>query len=336
MSSDVKGFFANKGINGLMNTGNTCYINTSVQCLGHCINFLHFVLSGQYSRNTGHLLNELRELLKELWINNNGVVPNRFLKHLREQMRGLDIMDQNDIQEFLTMFIDKLNYSISKKIEPTNALKVHTYQDTQYDKLRLKLDIAWYNTNKNEFSPLLEYFYGQTVVQIVCGNCEKIHHNYELFSILLLPIKNEEQNILDCIRHYSSTEYLNDSGHNDWKCDGCNQQTISMKSMKFWRLPKILGICLKRFTYDLRKNNTLVKIPEEIDMKEFLLGPSKSIYKLCSVACHIGSFSNGHYYAICRNPNGIWYKIDDTSINPLGTEFETPLNAYMAFYEVVG
>ena len=330
-----KTLFADKGINGLMNIGNTCYINTSIQCLGHCTNFLHYVLSGKFDRTDGILMNELRELFMELWINNNGVIPNRFLKHLKTSMTSMNINEQNDIQEFLTMFIDKLNASISEKVNPDTILESLTYTDTYYDKLRKKMDRSWIMSMCREYSSLLEYFYGQTVMQIICGKCNKIHHNYEPFSILTLPIPNEQSGLMDCLKHYAKTEYLN-SDVEEWKCDGCESCTKSIKTMKFWKLPKVVSICFKRFTFtenDLRKNNAFVDIPEEISFDDYVIGPSITKYELCSVACHIGSFTNGHYYAVCKNPNGTWFRIDDTNITKLSTKFETPNMAYVAFYQ---
>jgi ubiquitin C-terminal hydrolase len=337
-TTSKKEFFAGKGINGLMNKGNTCYINTSIQCLGHCTNFLHYILSGKYERIDGNLINELRELFMELWINNNGVIPNRFLKYLKLNMSSIDIWEQNDIQEFLVMFIDKLNASISKSIDPEIALNNIIYLDTHYDKLKKKMDKSWFQSMCREFSPLLDYFYGQSVIQIICGNCRKIHHNYEPFSILTLPISNTQEGLIDCLKHYSTSEYLNDPNssnddHIEWKCDGCNKCAKSLQTMKFWRLPKVLTICFKRFRNDSSKNNVLISIPEEIDVSDFVIGETTVKYELCSIACHMGSFNNGHYYAICKNPNGIWFRLDDTSISELTGEFKTPNNAYMVFYQ---
>jgi ubiquitin C-terminal hydrolase len=331
-NKSVRTYFSGKGANGLMNIGNSCYINTTIQCLGHCISFLHFILMGKYEREEGSLISELRELFVELWIKDNGVIPNRFLKYLRTHLRDLNLCDQHDVQEFLTLFIDKLNRSISVKIDVDDFMSHINYENTQYDKLRKKVDKAWYGSMKNEYSPLIDYLYGQSVIQIICGNCQKIHHNYEPFSNLLLPIPHNQNGLIDCLKAYAVPEQLNENG-SDWKCDGCNRCEKSLKTMKFWRLPNILAICLKRFTYDLKKNNTVVQIPETLDMTDFVIGQTHAKYEICSIACHIGNFFNGHYYAICKNPNGKWFRIDDTNVYELKNDFETPSNVYMVFYQ---
>jgi ubiquitin carboxyl-terminal hydrolase 8 len=334
---DKKLFFANKGLNGLMNRGNTCYINTSIQCLGHCISFLIFILSGKYERNEGHIANELREILCELWINDNGVIPNRFLKYLEVHLKSLHIQEQNDIQEFLLLFLDKLNASISIKLDVDDIVNKLQYKNNITGKLKKKLDVAWYKSVSNEYSHLVDIFYGQKISQIICGNCKKLHHNYELFSMLCVPMNEDKNDVNTCIKSYCKSEYLNeDKKSNDWKCDNCNQCSKSLKTMKLSRLPKILIISLKRFTDDMRKNYSHIDIPETLDMKEYLLNKNHVIseYQLCSIACHMGSFTNGHYYALCKNPNNKWYIIDDTNVSDIDEIRQYGNSAYMLFYEM--
>jgi len=335
MSSNVT--FAGKGINGLANVSNSCYINTCIQCLGHCTSFLDFILHGNYTGKRGDLIFELKDVFNELWINDNGIIPNRFLKYVKENINEINILEQNDIQEFFTLLIDKINRSISKCIDIEKTMESTTYSDTLYDKIRKKVDKGWLQSVGKEYSPIVDFFYGQSVVQIVCGHCQKIHHTYEPFSLLLLPIQEGMCQLEDCINHYMKEEYLNDHGNDEcpkWKCDNCHNSVKSVKTTKFWRLPKVLTICLKRFTYDLRKNNTFVSIPEVLDISPHMLSNTNSRYELKSKACHIGSFSMGHYFALCKNPNGEWYKIDDTNIAKCDDYLQTP-HSYMAFYTLV-
>lgn len=331
--------FAGKGLNGLANVGNTCYVNTTVQCLGHCISFLRHALERKYDEEDpkGTLLYELREILQELWVHDNGVIPNRFLKYLSFYLKGFELFEQNDISEFYTLLVDKLNYSVSKQIDTESALSGIKYGDAPIDKLRKKLDRAWLQSTGKEFSELIGFFYGQSIIQIVCGNCEKIHHNYEPFSMLLLPTGNEPSSLEDCISKFAGEEHVNDEEHklkNElWKCDGCNECHESLKTMKYWRLPKVLVVGLKRFTSDLKKINTHIDVPETLDLSKYVLGPTHKKYELKSMACHSGNFHRGHYFAVCKNPNGKWYRIDDTSVSEIQGTYQTPTSAYMLFYE---
>ena len=337
------------GLNGLANIANTCYINTCVQCLGFCGEFLAFVLNENSEEfkhvKEGDLLYELRDIYNALWIKDTGLIPTRFLKILECHLDFLQLGEQNDIQEFLTIFIDKLNGSIAKDITAKrhhNESNEVCFKNPGLDKLKKRCDVAWKNSVGKEYSPLIDMFYGQLIVQIVCGNCDKIHHTMEPFSVLLLPIpekEDEELNLETCLTHLFKDEVLNQDENNVWKCDGCNNCAKSVKSTKIWRFPRILTVCMKRFTYDGKKNNKLVGVPSKLDISKFGIYTAennKSTYELSSVACHMGNQHRGHYYALCKHvKNGRWYKIDDTRIVKLGETCEMTQDFYMGFYTIV-
>ena len=329
--------FSGKGINGLYNISNSCYINTSLQCIGHCTSFLKFVLGCRFDE--GLVIEELRQIFHALWVDDHGIIPNRFLRHLRVCITEIDIQEQNDMHEFITLLIDKINRCIAQKIDVEGIMEETHYTDAAYDKLRRKIDKSWFRFVGNEYSRVIDFFYGQHVSQILCGKCKKIHQNYEPFSVFLVPIPQTDCKLEDCLHHHLSEEYLNDrstdSDNVDWRCDGCMTTTKSLKTMKFWRLPSVLTICLKRFTHDFKKNNALVDVPDELDMTEYVIGPTPhKRYALRSVGCHIGNFRNGHYYALCKNPNGKWHRMDDTNISEM-EDIHPVHNAYVAFYEAV-
>lgn len=324
-----------KGVNGLANIANNCYINTGIQCLGHCPLFLNYVLKGEYKSKEGDLIYELKSVLEQLWIHDNSIIPTRFLRYIQNHMRELDVTEQNDIQEFLVLFIDKINRNISIRLNISQIIEHISYENTSYDKLRKKVDVAWLKNMGHEYSKLVEMFYGQSIIQIICGHCQKIHHQYEPFSILFLPLSNKENETLDdCLKNYMCEEYLNDH-ENPWSCDECKKSIRSLKTTKIWRFPKILMICVKRFTYDLKKNNKVIGVPLTLNLEPYSLNRKESKYELKSAACHVGSFSRGHYYAICKNDSdNTWYHIDDTRVHKI-PKWESPMNFYMGFYELI-
>lgn len=245
----------------------------------------------------------------------------------------MNIFEQNDIHEFLTLFLDKISVGIGHRIDIDTMISSQTYKNTTYDKLKKKMDISWFLSVGKDYSPMIDLFNGQSIVQIVCGHCNKIHHVYEPFSILALPVPKQPSTLIDCIKHYTTEEYLN-SETNEWKCDGCNQRVKSLKTMKFWRLPKVLMVCLKRFTQELEKNNVYIDAPDTLDLADYMIGPTTGkSYKLKSIGCHTGNFYSGHYYALCCNPDGSWYRIDDTVVTDTDKN-EQHSNAYMLFYEI--
>ena len=49
----LKSLFVGKGLCGLQNLGNTCYLNTAVHCLSHSLPLTWYFLSDQYLEDTG-------------------------------------------------------------------------------------------------------------------------------------------------------------------------------------------------------------------------------------------------------------------------------------------
>jgi hypothetical protein len=66
---------------GLVNIGNTCSINTVIQCIGHCPTIRNFILTPDIpfiklkNRNYS-IYEELKDVFSHLWINNNSSTPN--------------------------------------------------------------------------------------------------------------------------------------------------------------------------------------------------------------------------------------------------------------------
>lgn len=319
---------------GLVNTGNTCYINTIIQCLGHCPMLLRYILESCSNVEDNTFATNFYEVLKELWVNQNSIIPRKFLRFLKANISSIDIYEQNDIHEFCTIFIDKLNQSVSKSITvtKTDLIKKYNYSNSDMDIQRFKMDVSWYEKTGKEYSPLVPMFHGQTISQIICGHCDKIFHNYEIYSNFLLPITETTQNLYDCFDEYFQEEWINVEDP-IWTCDECKHKHKSCKTSKVWRFPHILMISLKRFTFDLRKNNKAIQIPETLNLSKYCLagsvGESNSVYQLQAVAHHHGSSNSGHYNAICKTENK-WYYCDDIIVK----EIQEPIHeqGYVYFY----
>ena len=322
--SNVTTFFVDKGKGGLANLGATCYLNTAVQCLSYCTDFLHFVLSSRYKKDAeSHgkeirpdaLVDELRMILVELWLNKNHIAPKRFLNAVRKNI-DMNIFQQNDINEFISMFLSKLHSDICYNMNMTKKDLVHNnkYTTSQFDIQRFKMDVSWMEGVGKEYSEMVDLFYGQSIMQIICGKCNHISHNYEIHTSMMVPITEKTETLDHCIREYMMDEYLND-GAIAWTCDECKSRSKSKKSTKLWRNPKIMIISLKRFTEDLRKNQKYIEIPEELDISQYTITKQRCRYRLTSVAMHHGNHHGGHYVAFCHHPDGKWYQIDDLNVS---------------------
>jgi ubiquitin C-terminal hydrolase len=93
--------------------------------------------------------------------------------------------------------------------------------------------------------------------------------------------------LYDCLRAFTSEEVL--SARNMWKCPRCEHHVRAVKKLSVWRLPPLLIIHLKRFSYNRygvkRKVNSLVDFPMDgLDLSDFVSPhsgetPSSSKYR---------------------------------------------------------
>jgi ubiquitin C-terminal hydrolase len=189
---------------------------------------------------------------------------------------------------------------------------------------------AWDRWEVTNRGCLNDVFFGQTVSQIKCSSCEKFNQNFEFFNMISLPVPREDADIWTCLRMAFGDEHIH-----EWRCDHCGSKGISKKSQRIWGTSSILVIHLKRFSEDLSKIETGVRMPLSFKLGQYSLSLDDK-YRLVSVACHVGSLNSGHYYAIRRNCKGEWCIYDDDrkydiTIDRMKNELLS--NGYMFFYQ---
>ena len=139
----------------------------------------------------------------------------------------------------------------------------------------------------------------------------------------------------DCLEKFREEEILDEK--NKWYCKNCKSFQKAKKKMELFYLPKILIICLKRFSNSYNhweKNNKLVDFPiNNLDMENFICGPNKNNFKydLFAVSQHYGSCGGGHYTAICKN-FGSWYSYNDSNVSLADENDIINKAAYVLFY----
>jgi len=82
-------FYIDKGLSGLVNLGNTCFMNTAIQCLSHTIHFTDYILTDKYleylnkEKKEYYLTLEWSQLIKDIWSQNKLIKPDKFLRCLQ-------------------------------------------------------------------------------------------------------------------------------------------------------------------------------------------------------------------------------------------------------------
>ena len=349
----LKSLFVGKGLCGLQNLGNTCYLNTAVHCLSHSLPLTWYFLSDQYLEDMGEeekeedvLIKEWKRLLTGIWDSNCTIAPQTFIKTIHQlsqaKQRTFIGYGQNDAQELLEFMIEMMHESLSKKV----TVNISGKPKNPIDYLALEAAKSWKNYFKDSYSIYVELFYGQFISQIKCSeeDCDDISYTYEPFCCCTLPIPATPHfltrrdpgpiTLEECFGTFCKTELLD--GDNKWYHEKSKAFKKAYKKIMFWKTPNILIVCLKRFEDMGPKNNTPVAYPvSELDLTKYCVGydRNESKYRLVAVGNHIGSEHFGHYFAHCRNQNGKWYKFDDAHVTQLDpSEIVSPY-AYLLLYQ---
>ena len=125
METGEKKQFVGKGLTGLTNLGNTCFMNSTIQCLSHTYELNNFLLKEDYKKKLNRVpdslvLWEYDKLRDVMWSENCIISPGGFLHSIQRIARIKDAavftgFQQNDVAEFLQFIIDCFHNSIKRE-----------------------------------------------------------------------------------------------------------------------------------------------------------------------------------------------------------------------------
>lgn len=336
-----------RGLTGLKNLGNTCYMNSILQCLSNTPFLTEYFLDENFrqylnrtNKTQGRIVEEVAAVVKALWTGQYKCIASKNLRYVVGQYeRQFGGIEQQDSHEFLTILMDWLHSDLQ-----TVTMKV----EVSLENLPAS-EKAWVEYLKGEESYISKLFYGQIKSTVKCKRCEKESATYESFSNLSLELPPDANRcyLNDCLSMYFNGENIR-----GWSCPQCKSNQDAIKKLDISRLPSILVVHFKRFYADpdaistvYKKKQNYVKFPlSEMDMSSHI-APSELIrnkrlrnrrYHLYGVSNHYGSMDSGHYTAFCRNlTHQKWYKFDDHTVSSIDTSDVCSSAAYILFYSLL-
>lgn len=321
-----------KGNCGIKNFGNTCYLNAALQSFLKCDLLTNFIKNNDFDSD---IFNEFKKIILGIENENCIISPISFLqcfaKMLDKYNYEFEINSQQDIREFITNFLDILHEEIKHQVNMTISGKIVN----NLDKMAYNSMLEWKTFFKDNFSKVIDIFYGQTISKIktIDNDNDIISYSYNPLNIFCLPIPIKGKiNLYDCFDLFCEPEIL--SGDNKWKYDKDNKYYDVSKTLNIWKLPSILIIHLKRFDNFGNKITKFIDIPLNLDLEKYCVGYNKnnSKFKLFSICNQIGNLNSGHYYSFCKH-NDLWLNFDDINVSLIEEKEIVTKNAYILFYK---
>ena len=335
--------YKNKGLTGLANLGNTCFVNSCIQILSHTYELNDFLNLQTYRKKLqkkyeSALLIEWDELRTLMWSENCVISPGKLLKTIQKlaHFKKIDIFTgyaQNDLPEFLLFVIDCFHIGLSRDVNMSISGNV----ENPVDSMAVKCFSMIQKMYSKEYSEIWNMFYGIHVSQIISLETgEVLSASPEPYFMinLSIPTGNKSPSLIDCFDLYVEGEVLD--GDNAWYNEATKLKQNVQKKLSYWSLPTILVIDIKRFNAQNRKNQILVTFPlENFDLSKYVVGYKKEsyVYDLYGICNHSGGVHGGHYTAFVKNANGKWYEFNDTIVTEImdTNKLITP-KAYCFFY----
>ena len=327
-------------MNGLINLGNTCYMNSIIQCISH-LNIFDtsneaFIKDYQkvLHKNDTELIEQWLILQKSLRTSNANQRINpidfykSFIIKLKKDGYYFVGFDQNDAGEFMTILFDLLHKCLQYRIN----ISINGETKNALDKIAVNSIQSWSQFFKNEYSYIVKSTYSQLLSITNCPLCNYSTHNHDPIQIITLHMKESLKTLYDLLTDFVKMEVLDND--NTWKCDKCQERVNPEKKNIFWNLSDVLIFQIKRYNNNLTKNNGHIKFPLLLKMGRFCMNYNESStqYELCAISIQMGSLNGGHYIAICKDGDQ-WNVYNDTSVFKIELDELLQRSPYCLFYK---
>ena len=308
----------------MINVGNTCFLNSVLQCLTYCPPLYNYLVkhNGGHARsckiNGFCMLCELEKHIKRAKSSNGDPIkPISIVQRLKYINKSFQYGRQEDAHELLRYIIDHM-----------------------WKACLVNLDIKNNSNNKmdnkiKETTAINHIFGGYQRSQVLCLTCKMRSDTYDYFMDLMLDIRGAKS-LEEALRKYTQAETLDND--NAYRCGRCKREVAARKRLSVYKAPNVATFQFKRFDADRifgGKITKFISYPEDLDLKPYVSDSTQSFlkYQLNAVLVHIGhSSSSGHYYCFVKNSNGFWYRMDDSDVSVVSKNHVLQQQAYVLFY----
>ncbi|KAF6313730.1 ubiquitin specific peptidase 4 [Rhinolophus ferrumequinum] len=191
------------GVCGLGNLGNTCFMNSALQCLSNTAPLTDYFLKDEYEAEInrdnplgmkGEIAEAYAELIKQMWSGRDAhVAPRMFKTQVGRFAPQFSGYQQQDSQELLAFLLDGLH-------EDLNRVKKKPYLELQDANGRPDAVVAkeaWENHRLRNDSVIVDTFHGLFKSTLVCPECAKVSVTFDPFCYLTLPLPLKKDRVME-------------------------------------------------------------------------------------------------------------------------------------------
>lgn len=202
---------ASIGTLGLNNLGNTCFMNSALQCLVHIPELADYFSYGCYKNELnldnplgydGKIAKAFGELVEELYgrsegsqaSNGKAIAPRSFKMNLGFCNPMFAGYYQQDSQEFLSFLLDGLHEDLNRIKKKPYVENAQYGMDFDYNNANEVKNLAketWEKYKLRNDSIILDLFVGLFKSTLICPDCKHVSITFDPFNDLSLPIPVE-------------------------------------------------------------------------------------------------------------------------------------------------
>ncbi|KAI9511390.1 hypothetical protein F5148DRAFT_1171203 [Russula earlei] len=187
------------GTLGLGNLGNTCFMNSAIQCLAHTPQLTDYFLTGVFTQELnpdnplgmhGEIARSFGALLQRIWSETSqgaSYAPREFKSVLSRFAPQFSGYQQHDTQEFVAFLLDGLHEDLNRVLKKPYVEKPDWNGGSDLELVKLACS-SWEGYMKRNDSVIVDLFQGQYRSTLVCPECSKVSITFDPFMYLTLPL----------------------------------------------------------------------------------------------------------------------------------------------------